>query len=266
MQKSVLMCPPKYFGVFYKINPWMHPEKEVVDREKAIAQWEELSNIYSELGLKLQTLDQVDGLPDMTFAANGFFNVGKKAIVATYKYPERQGETPYYKNWLKSQGFEVYETPGIAYEGQGDTLMVGSKIFQGWGFRSDPEIAKEFRKHFKNKKTILLHLIDPRFYHLDTCFLPINPDLVLYFAPAFDEKSQEVISKNFKNHIAVTEEEALSFGLNSVVVGNTVIINKKAEKLSKRLQDLGFKTVQTDTSEFQKSGGSVKCLTNEIYT
>ena len=32
-----------------------------------------------------------------------------------------------------------------------------------------------------------LELVDPRFYHLDTCFCPVAPGVAIYYPGAFDE-------------------------------------------------------------------------------
>ena len=47
--RRYLMCPPTYFDVSYSINPWMNPDKPV-DRERAVAQWETLRDLYVRLG------------------------------------------------------------------------------------------------------------------------------------------------------------------------------------------------------------------------
>jgi len=204
-------------------------------------------------------------LPDMVFAANGFFSVNKKAIVSRFRYRERQGETKFYKQWLKAHGFEVIDPKSIIYEGQGDTLLVEDVILQGYGFRSDREIAKLLSNEFPNKKVVPLRLIDERFYHLDICFLPINRELVYFYDKAFDRKSVDTIKEFFKYAIAVSDEEALSFSLNSVVIDHTVVTNAKAKRFNDRVSSEGLKTISLDMSEFIKSGGAVKCLTNELW-
>jgi N-dimethylarginine dimethylaminohydrolase len=88
---------------------------------------------------------------------------------------------------------------------------------------------------------------------------------VYYYKKAFDEVSQKVITSEFPQAIAVTDDEALTFCLNSMIVGNTIVTNTNAVAFTTRVKKDGYEVIQTDMSEFLKSGGSVKCLTNEIW-
>ena len=38
-----------------------------------------------------------------------------------------------------------------------------------------------------------LELVDPRFYHLDTCFCPLAPGVAIYYPGAFDEYGRSVL-------------------------------------------------------------------------
>lgn len=264
MYRSLLLCPPTYFSVKYKINPWMNPTVAVRE-DLASKQWQALVEVYENLSLPINAIAPVPDLPDMVFAANGFFSIDKKAVVARYRYRERQGETKFYKQWLWDNGFEVIDPKPIIYEGQGDTLLVDDVILQGYGFRSDREIVRVLSNTFPNKKVVPLRLIDERFYHLDICCFPINRELVYFYDKALDQKSVSTIKKLFKRAIAVSDQEALSFSLNSAVIDHTVITNSKAKLFGDRVSAEGLKVISLDMSEFIKSGGAVKCLTNELW-
>lgn len=264
MNKKILVCPPNYFDVVYKINPWMDPSKRVASTD-AIKEWQELSDIYKDLEMSVDTIAPQDGLPDMVFTANGFFSINKKAIVARFRYKERQGETNHFIQWLTENKYTVIDPGKIVYEGEGDTFVIGKNIFQGWGFRSDKEILSLFEETYPEYSVIPLHLVDDRFYHLDTCFFPINEDLAYFYEKAFDAISVKVIKKSFKHAVAVTDEEALTFSLNSVTTDHTVVMNANSNKFSERVKSEGYRVFQLPMNEFFKSGGSVKCLTNEIW-
>jgi N-dimethylarginine dimethylaminohydrolase len=109
-----------------------------------------------------------------------------------------------------------------------------------------------------------MELVDPRFYHLDTCFCPLAPDWALYYPGAFDEYGRSVLRDRIPNLIEVAAEEAISFSCNAVVVGKTVVLNQGAPKLADTLEQAGFAVRPLDFSEFIKSGGSAKCLTLRI--
>ena len=107
-----------------------------------------------------------------------------------------------------------------------------------------------------------MRLVDPRFYHLDTCFCPLFGGYVMYFAAAFDADSLARIEKHFlpRKRITVSEADALRFACNAVNVGRTIVLNHVSDALRDQLQSLGFRVVQVVLTEFLKAGGAAKCL------
>ena len=85
-----------------------------------------------------------------------------------------------------------------------------------------------------------LELVNPYFYHLDTCFCPLAPGEALYYPDAFDAYGRRVIENHIPHLIAANEAEAHRFGCNAVVVGKTVVLNTGCEKLAADLQALGL--------------------------
>ncbi len=69
--------------------------------------------------------------------------------------------------------------------------------------------------------------MNPRFYHLDTCFCPLAPGVALYFPDAFDTYGKRVLKTHVPTLIPVEEDEAHRFGCNAVVVGKTVVHNSR---------------------------------------
>ena len=103
--------------------------------------------------------------------------------------------------------------------------------------------------------------MDTRWYHLDTCLIPLAPDLLAYYPPAFDPYANAVLESLPGDKIVLTEHDALRFGGNAVVVGGHVVLNAGCDALAEALESRGYTVHATDLSEFLKSGGSAKCLT-----
>jgi N-dimethylarginine dimethylaminohydrolase len=106
-----------------------------------------------------------------------------------------------------------------------------------------------------------LELVDPRFYHLDTCFCPLAEDEAIYYPGAFDDYGRSVLADRIPRLIAVSAEEAVSFSCNAVAIDRTVILNDGAPKLARALQARGYAVRPLRLTEFIKAGGSAKCLT-----
>jgi N-dimethylarginine dimethylaminohydrolase len=257
------MCPPDYFGIEYEINPWMNV-RAGSDPERARAQWNALLGSLEALGVAIELVAPVAGLPDLVFTANAGMVYHNLFISSRFRYGVRQGEARHFEEWAHGRGFEVVQLPdGFFFEGAGDALFCGETLFAGYRFRSDVR-SHQWVGDRIGQEVLPLELIDPRFYHLDTCFCPLAPDLALYYPGAFDEYGRSVLRARIHQLIEVAAEEAVSFSCNAVVVGRTVILNDGAPKLANSLEQLGFSVRQLGFTEFIKSGGSAKCLTLRI--
>jgi N-dimethylarginine dimethylaminohydrolase len=111
------------------------------------------------------------------------------------------------------------------------------------------------------KEVLPLELVDRRWYHLDTCLFPLRADLLAYYPPAFDSYARTVLDNLPGEKILINDHDALRFGGNAVVVGDTIAMNTGCESLRSELKAHGFTVYETDMSEFLKSGGAAKCLT-----
>jgi N-dimethylarginine dimethylaminohydrolase len=256
----ILMCPPEYFGIHYEINPWMRRQRPA-DPVAADRQWRELHAILVQLGAEVSLLTPQPGLPDLVFTANAAMMYGRHALLSRFRHPERQGEEPVNAAWLTEHGFVVDRLPqGMYFEGAGDALFCGPTLFAGYRIRSDVRAAHYVAQQ-AGCPAVPLELVDPYYYHLDTCFCPLADGLVLYHPPAFDGYAQKVLREAISDRIEVRPDEARSFACNAVVVGTSVITNIGCPDLHRRLRATGFEPIETPLSEFVKAGGSAKCLT-----
>ncbi|MFC9440367.1 dimethylargininase [Nocardia sp. NPDC057030] len=261
--RRFVMCRPDYFDVTYCINPWMDPDAPV-DPARALAQWETLRATYEEYGHKVDVVPGVPGLPDMVFAANGGLIVGDRAMSARFTHVERAAEGPAYHSWFAQQGLAGLVDAQEVNEGEGDFLLVGDRMLAGMGFRSSPAAHQEVAQHF-SREVVSLELVDPRFYHLDTVLLPLDPTTIAYFPPAFSPASQAVLTELYPDAIVATDADAEVLGLNGVSDGLNVFLSDKATALSAELRARDYNPIGIDMSELLKAGGSVKCCTLEIH-
>ena len=256
---AILMCRPEFFGVEYEINPWMHVAVSV-DHALAEAQWERLHRTYAALGVPIELAEPVAGQPDMVFTANAAVVWKRSAVLSNFRHDERHGEEEHWNAELVQRGFEVHRLPhDIAFEGAGDALFVGDRLFLGHGFRTDFEAHAPVAA-ILGVEIVSLQLADPRFYHLDTCFCPLNESTVLFAPEAFAPESAARIRDLVPHVIEVPADVAAGFACNAMPVGDTVISSLAASQLESPLERAGFSTVELPMSEFMKSGGGVRCL------
>jgi lysine-ketoglutarate reductase/saccharopine dehydrogenase-like protein (TIGR00300 family) len=263
-KERFLMCPPDQYAVDYVINPWMEGNIHKSSREAAVEQWQGLYQLLGKRG-EVEKIAPQSGLPDMVFTANAGVAVGRKFVLSRFLYRERQGEEEHFKRWFKKHDFEVFELPpDLPFEGAGDALLdrQGACLWAGYGFRSELD-SHPYLARWLDIEVLSLRLIDPKFYHLDTCFCPLEGGWLLYYPQAFDAYSNRLIEQRVPadKRIAVTEADAVRFACNAVSVDRTIIVNQTSPELRERLGGAGFQVVETPLNEFIKSGGAAKCLT-----
>ncbi len=267
LRPALLMCAPTLYEVDYVINPWMSGNVHAASRDRAMAQWQ---NLYKAVSLVADVLlvDPQPGSPDMVFTANAGLQRDGTVVLSSFFHPERQGEEPHFRRWFVEAGYRVVMLPrATPFEGEGDALFStdGAQLWVGHGPRT-VLASHEWLRDVWQVEVVPLRLVDPRFYHLDTCFAPLAGGFALFYPGAFDVESLARIEAFYpaKKRIAVAEDDAVRFACNAVNVGKTIIMNRVSERLAEALHHAGFAVSQIDLSEFLKAGGAAKCLVMKL--
>ena len=264
---TLLMCPPKWFDVQYVINPWMEGNLGKPVRERAGRQWAVLHTVLSQLA-RVLVVEPVSGLPDMVFTANA--GLAREGIVAltSFAHRERQDEEGHFRQWFEAAGYKVIDVPReTPFEGEGDALFSadGKRLWAGFGMRT-AEASHDALRRAWDVEVVGLRLIDPRFYHLDTCFAPLEDGSAMYFPAAFDAASLHKIETFYKpeKRIVVSEADALQFACNVVSIGRTMVLNCISADLELSLRARGFEVIQVELDSFMNAGGAAKCLVMKL--
>ena len=261
---DLLVCRPTHFGIEYEINPWMSINEDA-DQDRALYQWDSMCEKLKEAGATIRYIEPQAGLPDMVFTANAGLVYKKTIVLSNFRHKERQGEKQFFKDWFLKNGYRVIELPdSVIFEGEGDALFFNGVLFMGSGFRTDPDAHSIIGKAL-GVDVVNCELVDPRFYHLDTCFLPIK-DRIIYYKDAFSDFSQNLIIHKLVeigydtgklDVLSVHEDQAKEFICNSIEINDAIVTPTDMFSLSFS----GRKTYTSCMSEFMKSGGAIKCLT-----
>ena len=259
-QPRILMCPPDHYSIEYEINPWMNRSLGAV-RELAFRQWKHLHDTLIGLGVRVETMTPQPGLPDLVFTANAGLVFHNTFLSSRFRHEVRAKESPHFDAWFAANGFQVEHLPeNTFHEGAGDALFCGDTLFAGYRTRSDAS-AHQWVGEKLGVRVLPLELVNPRFYHLDTCFCPLAPGVAFYFPAAFDGYGKRVLQTHVPTLVPVVEEEAFRFGCNAVAVGKTVVHNSRCPQMAASLARAGFRSIEVELDEFLKAGGSAKCLT-----
>jgi N-dimethylarginine dimethylaminohydrolase len=263
-QPHILMCPPDHYGIEYEINEWMNRSRPA-DQTKAKGQWKQLYETLLSLKVKVSLIEARQGLPDLVFTANAGLMFHHRFISSRFKHGERAGETPHFDAFFNQLGgYTVEHLPeDLYFEGAGDALFCGQILFAGYRFRSDALAHQEVGRMI-NRRVLPLELVNPRFYHLDTCFCPLSPGEAIYYPEAFDAYGRKVLQQHVPKLYPVPEADAFRFGCNAVVVGKNVVTNTGCPGLHDILKKAGYTPIGVELDEFLKAGGSAKCLTLRV--
>jgi len=254
---KVLLCRPTYYDLKYSINPWMNDQK--IDNKLAENEFESLVKCYEKLGVKVGLIQQDENLPDMVFTANAGLMIDDKFMPSNFRYEERQGESNHFEAYFSELGKDIIRLPeNIIFEGAGDALYCGDRLFIGYGFRSQYSVKDELDAIVKDSEIIALGLSNPYFYHLDTCFSPLPSGKFIYYPDAFDDLTRKKLEK--LGGYWVTEDFCVHYGCNMIVVGELILTSHIDDRIREIAKKERLAIQKLNISEYIKTGGGVRCL------
>ncbi|WP_435358787.1 dimethylarginine dimethylaminohydrolase family protein [Haloarchaeobius sp. DFWS5] len=279
---TLVLVRPTYFDVRYNINPYMGGH---VDGDRAMAQWEELRDVFERHTDDVTVLDPTttwddvrgdesvrgedivhpEQLPDMVFSANHGLATpdGTGVVLARMATEERAGEPAHFASWCRSEGYDVLEAPACRFEGTGDAIWHPGKelLWGGYGIRSDKEAYDDLSARL-DVPVITLELTSEHYYHLDVCFAPLDETTVLIQPEAFTDDGLQTIHAMFERVLEVPRAESRNgLACNCTALDDGTVVLGAGNPLTENiLSDAGYRPVPVETGEFQKAGGSVCCL------
>jgi len=256
-----------------------------IDKKKAREQHNVLEKTFSKIISFTVKPIHDEPLSDIVFVANGGLSLPrlpKPILILPYmKYIQRKQELPYLYTIYKSLGIHCIPFPGYAdtpFEGQAELKWFhgGTKAICGPGFRSTRKtfrimnsLLKKIYKSYNlaPPELCVVQLQSDDYYHLDVAMLDFNDTSCIVhrkaFTPAGIRSIQNFLGKDYV-HVIDTSD---SFCLNAVHDGPNLITHKLTDpSLKETLESItGLKVKQIDTTEFEKSGGSVRCMTLTLH-
>jgi N-dimethylarginine dimethylaminohydrolase len=306
---AILMTEPDRFAVQGGVNPHTRLEDgrlKTVDMGQAVREWHRFAQQLADKGVEVYVVPYVDGLTGMVFPANAGVvarvnercPVSQKAFFASeFAAAHRVAERPHFTAFMQKLGFPVGELPPYKFEGEADFFPVGRPgaetfVFtfgelapttavpgtgeggRKYGFRSDERLAEVLSERVARGRTVVgARLIDPRYYHGDTCFCAAD-ELLLFYPAAVDETSRARVRAAFPaaegRLLELGDEDAARFVANSFFcrVGNDRILflpRDASDAVTGPLRERGLHLEQTSLTEFLgKGGGGGKCMVFNI--
>jgi N-dimethylarginine dimethylaminohydrolase len=270
----ILMCAPEHFGVVYRINPWMDPanwaRQARARAATAKAQWAALHRALRALGVAIELVPPVAGLPDLVFTANAAVVLDRKALLARFRHPQRQGEEAHDAAAFKAlQARGIIDTvrplpDGIVLEGAGDCVWDATRqlFWMGYGPRSELA-ARDVVEDTFGVEAVALELADARFYHMDTALSALPYGEIMYLPEAFTPAGLAAIRERTTadQRIEIPAADGAELAANTVCVGDTLVMPACGAPLRAELTGRGYRVVTVPLDAFRASGGAAFCLT-----
>jgi len=224
-----------------------------------------------------------DYIPDIVFVANGGMSLPRLPepviILPWMKFDQRRNELPYLKEIYTDMNIKMIEFPGnkdAPYEGAAESKWFknGEILVMGYGHRSTKESVRIMRSLLNDiyksygippPTVISFNLQTAFFYHLDIAMLELSPTECVVNKDSIKPKDiKRLAEHDITVHVLNCED---NFCLNAIVDGDNLLIHKMKNKVTKKaLEEIsGKKIIECDVSEFEKSGGSVRCMVLDIF-
>jgi len=257
------------FQVAWEINP--HMRVGAVEPGRAAGQHRALTHLLHSIGAKIQTIPFVHGAYDSVFVKDNALLVTRAgqdlALLARPRFAERSMEQPARRRALGEHGFRVLDQVQAPFEG-GDLVVLpnGHGALLGTGFRSDKRAASDIAA-FLQTEVHTLELIDPHLYHLDTALTVFSDGTIAFCPEAFTAASLRCIERTFSREslLRVPHADACGFALNTIEVGQHVILGGASAYLEARLRERGWLVHVPDLAQFRSAGGSAACLVVRVH-
>ena len=228
-------------------------------------------------------LDQDEPKHDFMFIRDPFISdQNGTAVILRAGEPQRRVENKIVKTYLESIGMDIAELPdqkGIRADG-GEFYFCAKDNVLFSGLQRNTRSGADHVAEALNVKEIIILKGDG--YHLDTFFTPVlNIDgritaIIICTSILSNGSKKRLYQFADKKNIPVfvippddaigTEKMIGNFAANALPLPGVLIRPNHFTdpSIDEKLMDMGIDRIITSTSQFQLSGGSVHCMTNEL--
>ncbi|WP_125588446.1 dimethylarginine dimethylaminohydrolase family protein [Companilactobacillus jidongensis] len=225
------------------------------DYKKALQQHENYVSALTKTGVNVTVLAPEDDFPDSCFVEDVALCTSKCAIVTRPGALSRRKEAALPDMIEALNKFydhvEYIEDPGTVEAG--DIMMVGDHFYIGHSARTNEAGGKQ-----------MIAILEK--YGLSGQMVEMKEMLHLKTGLAYLENNNLLTAGEFKtapefekfNKIGIEMDEA--YGANCIWVNGYVLVPAGYPKVQKKIEDLGYKVIVVDTSEYRKIDGGLSCL------
>lgn len=248
-----------------------------LNRPRAFKQFLDLYSFVTQQNALVYILPSSGDFQDLEYVANmGLYlpHVEHPTIVAAnFTSPCRQGEEIIGIEFFEMMGYDVRWCP-YRWEGEAELKYIRDNLYiGGYGIRSTLKAHQWMAREF-DMEIPTVFMSDPRMYHLDTMFLRLTPEKVMFPTDIMMKEDIKQLEK-YVEVIHVPTDVMLTGAFNAVKCGNYLIFadafnvldpfpTETLDELDKYLSIAESATGLTLKSfnllEYRRSGASLGCM------
>ncbi|NEM92233.1 dimethylargininase [Galbitalea soli] len=232
-----------------------HLERVPVDVDLALTQWRGYVAALGREGFTTIEVQRADDHPDSVFIEDTVVVLGQTAVVASPGAESRRGEPLEVESVLTQLGLDIrpIELPGTL-DG-GDVLKIGTTVYIGRGGRTNAEGIRQFRVIASGLGYSVVTVPISKVLHLKSAVTALPDGTVIGFDGTVEHREL------FPRYLPVPEEKGVAV---VVLAPDAVLMSSDAPQTAALIEDLGYRVVTVDISEFEKLEGCVTCLSVRI--
>ncbi|UCG52063.1 MAG: N(G),N(G)-dimethylarginine dimethylaminohydrolase [Candidatus Latescibacterota bacterium] len=223
-----------------------------IDVDLAMEQHRHYCDALESLGLELIRIEPDDRYPDCCFVEDPAVIVDGRAIVVNMGAPSRLGESVAIKEALaRWKVVTEVGTPGTL-DG-GDVLFAGDRYFVGLTSRSNETGFVAFREIVRELGYVAESVPVKNALHLKSVCTHLGEGHLVVAPGHVDETI-------FCNYTLIPVSKEDEYSANCLSVNGKVLVIAGYPRTKAAIEAAGFETIELETTEFKKAGGSLTCL------
>lgn len=221
--------------------------------EKLFEQHQKYVEALKRCGVEVTQLRANEEFPDSTFVEDTAVLTSEFAIISNPGAEARNREIEEIVPAVKKCYEKLYYIDGPGTLDGGDVLQAEKKFYVGLSDRTNEEGARQFKEIVEKEGYEATIVPLKEFFHLKTGIAYVGENRMVVAGefiehPAFESYEKIIIPK---------EDE---YSANCIQVNDYVIIPAGYPETNRKLNDLGYQTIELEMSEFRKHDGGLSCL------
>lgn len=232
-----------------------HLDRVAVDADLADTQWEGYVEALRANGFETIEVAAADELADSVFIEDTVVIFGDVAVLTSPGAESRQAEVEAVRASVSALALELHEITQPGTLDGGDVLKVGSTVYVGRGGRTNAEGIRQLRAIVSPLGYSVIAVPVEKVLHLKSGVTALPDGTIIGYSDLVDNVDL------YDRFLAVPEAEGAAV---VVLSDDAVLMSSSAPKTAALIENLGYRVVMVDVSEFEKMEGCVTCLSVRI--